>query len=222
MDIKENNLDQIITSINKIEVSINSLTKLLHKVSQLSSIQNNDKNLISIETIKENIINHFKSLSLSNDINLMIDIKDDYLYRSIQLPEQVLNVIIKNIIENCITFQNPDKKVKLIHIVIKIDKGFLVLKFMDNGVGINKEDLSKIYDLFFIGNTLSKGYGIGLFLVKEAVKSLNGFIKTTSVPGEETQIIIGLPAILDKLSPIDKLDSFHHLSNEEPFLNDKF
>lgn len=63
----------------------------------------------------------------------------------------------------------------------------------DNGLGIPADLHEKVFEMFFRGTTISKGSGLGLYIVKNAVKKLNGAIRLESKEGEGTRFWINLP-----------------------------
>lgn len=81
-----------------------------------------------------------------------------------------LNIVIDNIISN-----SKKAKATLLQVsLIENADGKFEMKFSDNGVGIEEENLKRIYDF---GYTTTDGSGIGLYHVKEIVKSFGGSIK---------------------------------------------
>jgi signal transduction histidine kinase len=75
--------------------------------------------------------------------------------------------------------------------------GKFMLSIKDNGIGIKKEHLKKIFDRFFrvtTGNVHDvKGFGLGLAYVKQIVKAHKGSIRAESEPGVGTTFVIVLP-----------------------------
>ena len=70
------------------------------------------------------------------------------------------------------------------------------IKVEDNGQGIASEYHSKIFDMFFRANEQSKGTGLGLYIVKEALMKLSGSIHLESKPGVGSTFTIMLPTRL--------------------------
>ena len=97
-----------------------------------------------------------------------------------------------NLINNAIhALRNiPEAKIKIITSVI--DKNSIQLKFEDNGSGIPKEILGKIWDPFFTTKDQGEGTGLGLGIVKGIIERHRGRIEVTSEPGK-TVFRIELP-----------------------------
>ena len=115
----------------------------------------------------------------------------------INLPEENLEVscnraaleqILINLIGNSLKYNDKDKIV--IDIDCKKKEGMLFIKISDNGVGIKREKLKEIFNLFTTLNTLDrngkKGNGIGLSTVKKLVTNLGGDINVSSELGKGT------------------------------------
>ena len=102
--------------------------------------------------------------------------------------------IVLNLLSNAIKFSNPSTD---IFATIIADENKLNFIVQDNGIGIDEENLSKIFDKFMqIDNGLTRqneGSGIGLSVVKSFVKLHDGIINVDSKLGKGTSFIITLP-----------------------------
>ncbi len=140
----------------------------------------------------ESLINHKPEKFVLNDllqeIVSLLSIKPDF---TINFPKEnpilesnklALKQIFFNLIGNSIKYN--DKEQIIVSIETKEDDIFYHFKITDNGMGIPKNKLEVIFDLFAIANHTdrngNKGNGIGLSTVKKLVKKLGGEIKVSS------------------------------------------
>ena len=123
---------------------------------------------------------------LNINIDCEINLPDENL--EVSCNRAALEQILINLIGNSLKYNDKDK------IVIDIDcekkKGMLYIKISDNGVGIQKEKLKDIFNLFTTLGNLDrngkKGNGIGLSTVKKLINNLGGDIKASSEVGKGT------------------------------------
>jgi two-component system nitrogen regulation sensor histidine kinase NtrY len=83
---------------------------------------------------------------------------------------QCFNNLIKNAVEAVEKIPNPS-----ISINLKTDKNYIYIEIIDNGIGISKEKIGKIFEPYF--TTKTKGTGLGLSIVKKIIEDHNGKIK---------------------------------------------
>ena len=141
---------------------------------------------------------------------LIISCKDDMEYLSyfdkiaikIQIDKNTKNyqgdllrlrILFSNIISNAYKYHNPYLKKCFLKINIQKDNEQLVLQFIDNGIGIEKKHLHKIFDMFYRATTHSDGSGLGMYIVKQTIDKLKGTILIQSEYGKGTEIKIYLP-----------------------------
>ncbi len=100
-------------------------------------------------------------------------------------PEQInsdpkkLSLVLNAVIRNSIQYRRQEVPGKIKVTCFSRD-GQCHLEIKDNGRGIPKEILPKIFDFFFRGDARSRGLGIGLYLAKGSIESLGGEIKVSS------------------------------------------
>jgi signal transduction histidine kinase len=100
-----------------------------------------------------------------------------------------LNQVWTNIIDNAIHAVDKGGELK---IETSCDTKNIIVKFVDNGIGIPAEIQSRIFDPFFTTKKVGEGTGIGLDIVNRIIKRHNGTIKLYSQPGK-TEFNICLP-----------------------------
>ena len=100
--------------------------------------------------------------------------------------------VMHNLMENAVKYSDKEANVD---VNIKQDEHFTIISVSDHGVGIEKKYQKKIFEQFYrIPATHHKsGYGIGLAMVKYAVKAHGGTIKVVSEPGKGSTFTFTLP-----------------------------
>tara|TARA_B110000971_G_C19994288_1_gene493517 strand:- start:78 stop:1616 length:1539 start_codon:yes stop_codon:yes gene_type:complete len=118
-------------------------------------------------------------LALSNEVNIS---KDDFI-----------NVFV-NILENAIKYSNEKPEIK---IITENNMDSIIVKIIDNGMGMNSKVKEKIFDKFYRetkGNIHDvKGHGLGLSYVKKIIDLHNGMIYVDSELGKGSAFVISLP-----------------------------
>lgn len=104
-----------------------------------------------------------------------------------------LSIILNNLLANAIKYHDASKEKQWIDVQVSNANDKLNLKVSDNGMGIDPEHHTKVFDMFYRGTFQSKGSGLGLYIVKEAVMKMNGTISLESTPGVGTSFLITLP-----------------------------
>jgi signal transduction histidine kinase len=107
-----------------------------------------------------------------------------------------ISVVFNNLVSNAIKYADNHKENPFLNISVHIDQGKAVFIIEDNGIGIGKEYLSKVFDMFFRATMAKDGAGLGLYIVKETVEKLYGKISIESEPRVGTSFKIELPNFL--------------------------
>ena len=104
-----------------------------------------------------------------------------------------LLIIFQNIISNAIKYRSPWVETSWIRVEVTSDENKVVVTVQDNGIGIEQEQLPKVFNMFYRANERSDGSGIGLYIVKEAVEKVGGRIHLDSSVGKGTTLTLDLP-----------------------------
>lgn len=98
--------------------------------------------------------------------------------------------VFSNILENAAKYSDPNS---IIVVSLSFKFPFLIIKVKDQGKGIKKEDLSKVFDNYYRGtNHQREGIGLGLYLAKDIIDRHHGSIKVHSKPNKGTEVEIRL------------------------------
>jgi PAS domain S-box-containing protein len=101
--------------------------------------------------------------------------------------------VFRNLISNAIKYRNQTATNSAIEIIINITAQKCVVKFKDNGIGIDRGNLPAIFDMFYRASEQSDGSGLGLYIVKNAVDKMGGEVSVESSLGLGTTFQISLP-----------------------------
>ncbi|NCB91693.1 MAG: HAMP domain-containing histidine kinase [Clostridia bacterium] len=96
-----------------------------------------------------------------------------------------------NILDNAIKYSMPHQTIR---ISVTEYEMYAAISVKDEGIGINQEDLPKIFGRFYRAQKVqqNEGVGIGLYLAREILKRENGYIKVKSKLGEGSEFILYL------------------------------
>jgi len=108
--------------------------------------------------------------------------------------QSMLDLIIRNLLSNAIKFTPVGGKIS---IICEEQETMIAITIKDSGIGIKKEDLSKLFDnnIKFTswGTDGEKGSGLGLILCKEFVEKNKGSLKVESKEGKGSSFIFTIP-----------------------------
>src|SRR5690606_7414556 len=136
------------------------------------------------------VADNLKYLEGADSIQVKTDI---VLGQAVKADKNRLAVILNNLLANAIKYHDPRKEEQWINVQVRNSNGTIKLRVSDNGIGIDPEHHSKIFDMFYRGTFQSKGSGLGLYIVKETVVKMNGTIGLKSNSGEGSTFSITLP-----------------------------
>jgi len=188
--------------LNRAKVRINDLTKLLNDLLMFSRLEEGTGK-IEIEKINTRellppLIEEMDSFAKENNIKIKWDFPNNlpHIYGNTEL----LNRVFVNIIHNAIKYSNQGNLVKVMG---KGKNHLFLLEVKDEGIGIKKEELPKIYNIFFRGENArpehkKEGMGLGLSLVKRIIDTHGGSIKVKSNLNKGTTVTLSFPAIQKK------------------------
>ena len=110
-----------------------------------------------------------------------------------ELEDLGIQQVVYNLLDNAIKFTDEGGRISISAGKHHDD---IIVRIEDNGVGMDEETLSHIYEQFYRGNTATRyeGTGLGLSLVQRIIHLHNGRISAESKPGEGTCFTIALPS----------------------------
>ncbi len=168
--------------LNIIDKEAERLTNLISDILVLSNIENlnrMDNGKFKPREVIENIIDIVKREADKKQINIeFINEFDGNIVGS----KDKFHQLALNLIENAIKYSNENGNVK---IITTSNKEYFIFKVIDDGIGIPKNDIPRIFERFYrVDKSRStRGTGLGLAIVKHIVKLFNGDITVDSEVG---------------------------------------
>jgi two-component system, OmpR family, phosphate regulon sensor histidine kinase PhoR len=149
---------------------------------------------VNIHEVIKDVVDNFE-LQLEDKkgrVELALNAKNDL----IEADEVHLSNLVNNLVDNALKYskENTSPVVKL---STQSNGKKICVKIEDNGIGMNRETLKKIFERFYRAHTGNihnvKGFGLGLSYVKTMVEAHNGEIKAESVLGKGSTFTVDLP-----------------------------
>lgn len=124
----------------------------------------------------------------------LIFLKPEVAIPSVNCDEEMIRVVLQNLIENAIKYNNPKGK---IFVSLKQEEDNAMVSIRDTGIGISPEDEGNIFKKFFRASNAKEkdtiGSGLGLFTVKNIIEHHKGKIWFDSNQTEGTTFFFSLP-----------------------------
>ncbi len=190
-NIEELNQNEIKEFAKDLHISAKQLFKLLENLLEWTRLQ---RDTIKFEPTKHNLFTMVKMIielldfqAKAKSISLINEVEGNHFS---WIDGNMINTVLRNLISNAIKFTNKDGWVKITS--KDFDDDFYEISVQDNGIGIKKEDLDKLFRIDVKhtteGTNNEKGTGLGLILCKELVEKCGGKIKVESSSGIGTKI----------------------------------
>lgn len=135
---------------------------------------------IRFEEMARQIFNDVKHISQS-PVSFDIAIKQDSPFYS---DIYRVGTLFKNLISNAVKYKRKDATDAYLRISVLANVNEALIRFEDNGEGIDPQHHDRIFDMFYRASTTAPGTGLGLYICKEIVNNINGSIKLESIPGK--------------------------------------
>ncbi|MBK1811494.1 sensor histidine kinase [Clostridium sp. YIM B02505] len=192
LEEEKNDMDKALEEIgeenSKLQNGLEQLLNLLRMEQFVKDYEPEEVNLLN--SIKE-LINSKKSLFIYNNVFPQIQCEDASI--TVLTDEKWNKFLIEQIISNAVKYSSEEGKKKFIK--FKIDKfdNKVKLDVIDQGIGISKIDLNRVFEPFFTGENGRKfkaATGIGLYVCDQLSKNLNHKLMIESEKGKGTKVSI--------------------------------
>jgi PAS domain S-box-containing protein len=180
-----------------------SIKRLDGFIADILDYSRNSRKAVQVERIDfdaliSETINNQNFLDSFERIKISVEINESYPFYS---DRHRLAIILNNLLSNAIKYQDFRKEESYISLKVTASSNHVSIIIVDNGIGIEENHLDRIFDMFYRATDKAKGSGLGLYIAKETILRLGGFIKVESVYGLSTTFVVTIPGATPTESP---------------------
>ncbi len=190
---KENDHSSVLTQyFSLMETSVHKLDNTLKEILDYSQNNRNEitKTQIDFESLLNNCLKELTFLPGRGEIETRVTLTGNSPFYS---DAHRLQVLLHNLISNSANYRDLNKDRQFIRVSVTISPAGAIILFEDNGIGIEETHLPKVFDMFYRATEHSDGAGLGLYIAKEIVNMLKGYISVESKVLEGTTLTITIP-----------------------------
>lgn len=177
------------------------MIRLVNDLLQLSKLDNKDyqfdKQVVNFTEYYHQVIDRFEMFKEQN-VTFLRDFSEEIFF--VYVDRDKITQILDNIISNALKY-SPEGGVITFNLE-RVQENMLEVKVSDQGVGIPKEMVSKIFDRFYrVDKARTRklgGTGLGLAIAKELIEAHGGSIMAESIEGQGTTIKFVLPLVSER------------------------
>lgn len=192
--------ERLSSIVDMLKTSLDTGKLLLDNLA-FASVISQKKEEVSVINFKRKLDKTLKSLSgLDNFENIEFEIEINQTTRFYSNKELVIS-LFQNLVQNAIKYSKPVSKNHKPSILIQVEQSSEDVEILvsDNGLGISKDNIDKIFNLYYRANNEgTQGTGLGLYIVKHIVEDLNGTITVESELNNGSEFRITLPNLSKK------------------------
>jgi len=186
-EYKEN--PRLIKNVNSIITSVERCARITRRLLSFARHMHGDIQPVNIKNLIPEVLGFMEKEAEYKSIEIVLDISD-------KIPEfksdrGKLQQILLNLINNAFSAMNDGGRLELIARLKDSNNVSIICN--DNGIGISKVNLKRIFDPFFSTKTSSGGTGLGLSITYNLVQEIGGTIEVQSEEEKGTEFTINLP-----------------------------
>ena len=205
-ELPEEFRDRVGLALGKIEGAVDRARRITHQLLGFARKTDWTHEEFDLAILAEEVVDFTRKAALTAEAEVILERPPGPVILFSD-PYQIRQVII-NLVTNAIQAVDNGGKVK---ITINQPNGEIKITVQDNGPGIPKENLDKIFEPFFSTKAPGQGTGLGLSVSRNIMDKLGGQISVVSRIGEGTVFTIALPAkrleIYSAKNKVDKTGS---------------
>jgi PAS domain S-box-containing protein len=168
-------VDMMFNSVERFKSTIKDLTEITH----VQKGENEDFQVVKFDEMLEEVKFNIKDLISK----LNAEIQADFKVNQINFSRKNLRSVIYNLVSNAIKYSSPERK-PIVNITTMQEGEYTILSVSDNGLGMGRQNKTKIFGMFKRLHDHVEGTGVGLYIVKRMVENAGGKIEVDSELGK--------------------------------------
>jgi signal transduction histidine kinase len=189
---KPRNQTEYLEKINFCISEVDRLNTLVSQLLLLARFENRNQNIkyeeVSLNAIILDELSRYSDKIKNKGITVKHHFSEDYIIKS---DNYLISIVIGNLISNALKYSNENGEIS---IDLSNDDSTIIVSIFDNGIGISKENINKVFDPFFRSEPNDhpevKGTGLGLSIVRRICILLDIDIKISSEENSGTNVIL--------------------------------
>ncbi len=185
--------------MNKAVYHMGTLERMVNQVIDVSAIVSNkfalDLEPYYLDQVLYNAIDALRPATVDRDLRLIENVQHS-VEQEIECDPERLQQALEHVLRNACSYTLPGGQVE---IQARIEGGRAVIAVLDTGVGIDADEVERVFERTYRGRsaeagpTDARGLGLGLYLAREIIAAHHGTIVLESEPGVGTTVTIDLP-----------------------------
>lgn len=171
------------TFMNMIEERIKKLDLVIGDILSLSRSKKIDLKIEELDFAKllNETIADIRFNKGASAIQLDYQSEPNHIFKS---DYNQMKIILNNLMANAVKYHNLTQPNPYIRVSFKRIKNVVEIAIQDNGQGISRESIPKIFDMFYRASSNTEGTGLGLYIVQEALSKIKGIVLVDSELGK--------------------------------------
>lgn len=132
------------------------------------------------------------AMDSAHDVDLLVTCKHT---DAIPLERRRLRQVLNNLIANGIEYRRWDKTPAFVRVIALVEGRELIIRVINNGEPIPEQQRERVFEMFYRASTLSRGSGLGLYLVRQHARAMGGEVRLMA-DGENTTFEVRIPVKL--------------------------
>ncbi|WPP48183.1 PAS domain-containing protein [Catalinimonas niigatensis] len=185
LEIKTGSLEQ--TILNMMKQSVNRLENTINDLSEIAKLQKEKENKenLSFQKMYNEVHQDLENMIIKSEAEVSVDFQEKNIFYT---PKH-LRSILYNLFSNAIKYAAPERKPVITIKTFKQEEK-ICLTVSDNGLGLDKRQQDKLFQMFIRLHAHVEGTGVGLYMIKRIIENNSGSIKVKSEPNEGTTFTV--------------------------------